>query len=104
MRKIFTFIFTVFIAVSTFAQVDTTAVYGSADEIEALDGVSIVSFYRNDVNVGSLLTHDNLVLENHGQEPSHIFKKMPNIFSMNDNGTDFGYGYFRIRGLDHDTY
>ena len=100
MRKIFTFIFTVFIAVSAFAQVDTTAVYGSVDEIEALDGVSIVSFYRNDVNVGSLLTHDNLVLENHGQEPSHIFKKMPNIFSMNDNGTDFGYGYFRIRGLD----
>ena len=100
MKKIFTFIFTVFIAVSAFAQVDTTAVYGSVDEIEALDGVSIVSFYRNDVNVGSLFTHDNLVLENHGQEPSHIFKKMPNIFSMNDNGTDFGYGYFRIRGLD----
>lgn len=86
-------------------------VYGSADEInwnqvlgvkdfEVLDGVSIVSFYRNDVNVGSLITHDNLVNENHGQEPSHIFRKMPNIFSMNDNGTDFGYGYFRIRGLD----
>lgn len=119
MKKIFTFILAVFVAVSAFAQVDTTAVnrdsvdvvYGSADELdwnqvlgtkdfEMLDSVSIVSFYRNDVNVGSLLTHDNLVFENHGQEPSHIFKKMPNIFSMNDNGTDFGYGYFRIRGLD----
>ena len=57
-------------------------------------------FYRNDVNVGSLITQDYLITENHGQEPSHIFKKLPNIFSMNDNGTDFGYGYFRIRGLD----
>ena len=119
MKKIFTFIFAAFIAVNAFAQVDSTAVnrdsvnvvYGSADEInwnqvlgvkdfEVLDAVSVVSFYRNDVNVGSLITHDNLVNENHGQEPSHIFRKMPNIFSMNDNGTDFGYGYFRIRGLD----
>ena len=119
MRKIFTFIFVAFVAVSAFAQVDNTAVnrdsvdvvYSSIDELdwnqalgikdfEMLDSVSIVSFYRNNVNVGSLLTHDNIVFENHGQEPSHIFKKMPNIFSMNDNGTDFGYGYFRIRGLD----
>lgn len=86
-------------------------VYGSADEInwnqvlgikdfEVLDAVSVVSFYRNDVNVGSLISHENLVNENHGQEPSHIFRKLPGIFSMNDNGTDFGYGYFRIRGLD----
>lgn len=86
-------------------------VYGSEEEInwnqvlgikdfEVLEDASIVSFYRNDVNVGSLLSHDNLVIENHGQEPSHIFRKLPNIYSMNDNGTDFGYGYFRIRGLD----
>ena len=69
-------------------------------EFEVLDEVSVVAFYRNDVNVGSLINHDNLVIENHGQEPSHIFRQLPNIFSMNDNGTDFGYGYFRIRGLD----
>ena len=60
------FIFVAFVAVSTFAQVDTTAVnrdsvdvvYGSVDELdwnqalgikdfEMLDSVSIVSFYRN---------------------------------------------------------
>jgi hypothetical protein len=94
MKKIFSIIFAAFIAVNAFAQVDSTAVnrdsvnvvYGSADEInwnqalgikdfEVLDAVSVVSFYRNDVNVGSLITHDNLVFENHGQEPSHIFKK-----------------------------
>ena len=95
MRKILTIILTIFIMMgSAFAEnVDTTKVY-------SIDPVSVVSFYRNDVNVGSLVNHDNLVFENHGQEPSHVFRKMPNIFSMNDNGTDFGYGYFRIRGLD----
>jgi len=79
---------------SVFGQnVDTTNVY-------SIDSVSVVSFYRNTVNVGSLVNHESLVSENHGQEPSHVFRKMPGIFSMNDNGTEFGYGYFRIRGLD----
>ena len=121
MKKFISFIVLLFISLAAFSQtvdsttvnkVDTTkVVYDSSSEIdwdqliggkdfEVLDSVSVVSFYRNDVNVGSLLSHDNLVIENHGQEPSHIFKHMPNIFSMNDNGTDFGYGYFRIRGLD----
>lgn len=67
---------------------------------ELLDSVSVVSFYRNNVNVGSLIDHKTLVTANHGQEPSHLFKSMPNIFSMSDNGTEFGYGYFCIRGLD----
>lgn len=95
MKKILIFIFTIFLMMgSVFGQnVDTTNVY-------SIDSVSVVSFYRNTVNVGSLVNHESLVSENHGQEPSHVFRKMPGIFSMNDNGTEFGYGYFRIRGLD----
>ena len=62
--------------------------------------VTVTSLYRNNVNVGYLIDNKTLVSENYGQEPSHLFAKMPNIFSMNDNGTEFGYGYFRIRGLD----
>ena len=93
MKKFLIFIFCTVLSFNAFAQTDTT-------DFEVLDSVSVVSFYRNSVNVGSLMKIENLVLENHGQEPSHLFKKMPNIFSMNDNGTDFGYGYFRIRGLD----
>lgn len=65
-----------------------------------LSEVSVTSLYRNNVNTGYLITHDKLVSDNHGQEPSHVFSFMPNIFSMSDNGTEFGYGYFRIRGLD----
>lgn len=95
MRKFFTMILTIFIMMgSVFAEnVDTTKVY-------SIDSVSVVSFYRNTVNIGSLVNHQELVSENHGQEPSHLFRQMSNIFSMNDNGTEFGYGYFRIRGLD----
>lgn len=111
MRKILIFLISIFIAVSSFGQnfnptmmSDTTQMsleqLFAEKEFEVLDSVSVVSFYRNNVNIGSLLNHETLVTENHGQEPSHIFRKLPNIFSMNDNGTEFGYGYFRIRGLD----
>ena len=65
-----------------------------------LSEVTVSSLYRNNVNVGYLLDSKTLLSKNHGQEPSHVFATMPNIFSLNDNGTDFGYGYFRIRGLD----
>lgn len=94
MRKLITFIFAALFMFTVSAE--------SIDSIQSytLDTVSIVSFYRNSVNVGSLVDHQELVSENHGQEPSHLFRKMPGIFSMNDNGTEFGYGYFRIRGLD----
>ena len=65
-----------------------------------LSEVTVSGLFRNTVNVGYLINQKTLIEKNHGQEPSHLFANMPNIFSMNDNGTDFGYGYFRIRGLD----
>lgn len=65
-----------------------------------LQEVTVTSLYRNNVNVGYLLDNKMLVSSNYGQEPSNLFATMPNIFAMNDNGTEFGYGYFRIRGLD----
>ncbi|MBQ3414630.1 MAG: TonB-dependent receptor plug domain-containing protein [Clostridia bacterium] len=99
MKKIISFIVLLFISLSaigqTFNYADTNSV-----KYDVLDSVSVVSFYRNTVNIGSLMNHADLVSENYGQEPSHLFRKMPGIFSMNDNGTEFGYGYFRIRGLD----
>ena len=72
----------------------------TVDSTINLSEVSVTSLYRNNVNTGYLITHDKLMSDNHGQEPSHVFSFMPNIFSMSDNGTEFGYGYFRIRGLD----
>ena len=71
-----------------------------ADSVINLNEVTVSGLYRNSVNVSHLIDSKDLVSQNYGQEPSHVFAFMPSIFSMNDNGTDFGYGYFRIRGLD----
>jgi len=96
MKKILTFIFGLFISLSVFAEDNIIPV----DTTFNLNEVTVTSLYRNNVNVGYLIPHQVLVQNNYGQEPSHLFVQMPNIFSMNDNGTEFGYGYFRIRGLD----
>lgn len=74
------------------AQSDTTHVN--------LDEIVVSSFYSTSLTVNNVIDVDNLVENNYGQEPSNYFTKMPSIISLNDNGTEFGYGYFRIRGLD----
>ena len=89
-----------FIALLMSASIYAENFESTIDSTINLNEVSVTSLYRNNVNTGYLITHDKLVSDNHGQEPSHVFSFMPNIFSMSDNGTEFGYGYFRIRGLD----
>ena len=90
MRKfLVTFIFALLYVMAN-AQVDTLSI----------NEITVVSFYRNSVDAGSVVEKDDLVRDNYGQEPSHLFAEMPSIISLSDNGTDFGYGYFRIRGLD----
>ena len=89
MKKFFKFI-CVFITINAFAQEQTINV----------DEISIVSFYRINETVENTLSNDELTVLNYGQEPSNTFAKMPSIYAFNDNGTEFGYGYFRIRGLD----
>jgi hypothetical protein len=75
-----------------YAQNDTIKVY-------SIDEVSVVSFFNGN-NKTTEYKKDELTQLNYGQEPSNLFAKMPSIISLNDNGTEFGYGYFRIRGLD----
>lgn len=89
-----------FIALLMSTAINAENFESTVDSTIILSEVSVTSLYRNNVNTGYLITHDKLVSDNHGQEPSHVFSFMPNIFSMSDNGTEFGYGYFRIRGLD----
>ena len=89
-----------FIALLMSTTINAENFESTVDSTINLSEVSVTSLYRNNVNTGYLITHDKLVSDNHGQEPSHVFSFMPNIFSMSDNGTEFGYGYFRIRGLD----
>lgn len=75
-----------------YAHNDTTKVY-------SIDEVSVVSFFNGN-NKTTEYKKDELIHLNYGQEPSNLFAKMPSIIVLNDNGTEFGYGYFRIRGLD----
>lgn len=65
-----------------------------------LDEVTITSIYRSKTSEMSEFTVDKLLKLDYGQEPSFVFKTMPSIYSRSDNGTEFGYGYFYIRGLD----
>ena len=96
--KKFLFTFFAFFAVVSMVA-ETTENSLLADTI-SLPEVTVTSLYRNNVNVSYLINAKTLVEKNHGQEPSYVLRSMPNIYSFSDNGTEFGYGYFRIRGLD----
>ena len=96
MRKILIFIFGLFVSLNVLAENVVTPV----DTTLSINEVTVTSLYRNNVNVSYLIDNKTLISENYGQEPSHLFAYMPSVFDMNDNGTNFGYGYFRIRGLD----
>lgn len=65
-----------------------------------LDEVVVSSFYQHTTSKSNVVNAERIALTNYGQEPSNVFTTMPSVISLNDNGTEFGYGYFRIRGLD----
>lgn len=72
---------------------DTTSCYD-------IDEVSVVSFYRSGVKVGDVMDRGNLVKFNRGQEPSFILSRRPSVFAYSDTGSEYGYSYFRMRGMD----
>lgn len=92
MKRLLAIVFAALFCVSAHAQ--------KTKDTTKLEEVSVVSFYTNTTKQGSLLEARELQTQNLGQEPSHMFKKLPSVFAFSDNGTEFGYGYFRIRGLD----
>lgn len=91
-KFIYTVILTVICAASFAQELDTTLV--------SLDEIVISSFYQSSSTSSSVVSSNDISKINYGQEPSHVFSKMPSIVSLNDNGTEYGYGYYRIRGLD----
>ena len=95
LNKIFMFFICFAISVSSLYATENDTIAS-----KKLDEVEVVSFYRNTPMVGGTLTNNEMSNKNYGQEPSWVFSKMPSIFAFSDNGTEFGYGYFRIRGLD----
>lgn len=77
-----------------------SAEVGDSVITHTIDELTVTSFYRSATTAGSTLDSKDIQSSNYGQEPSWLMSRMPSIFSFSDNGTEFGYGYFRIRGLD----
>lgn len=66
----------------------------------AIDSVSLVAFYRTCVTNHSVLDKDYISNINNGQEPSFVFDALPSVFAYSDTGNEYGYSYFRLRGMD----
>lgn len=65
-----------------------------------LDEINVVGFYRTDTKIGNIVNRESLLELNKGQEPSFILSKQPSILAYSDTGNEYGYAYFRIRGMD----
>ena len=94
MKKILIFLIGILFSVQAFSQVNDTI------KNLTLDEVTVTSMYRSNTTDMDELKADVIKHINVGQEPSHMFKTMPSIYARSDNGTEFGYGYYYIRGLD----
>ena len=55
--------------------------------VVALDEIVVSSFYQSSSTVSSVVAPKDIAKVNYGQEPSHVFSKMPSIFSFNDNSS-----------------
>lgn len=96
MKHIFlflTFIYSLF-AVSAFATISNDSI-----TYHSLDEVTVTSLYRSSIGTDNTITFDKLVEKNHGQGVDYMIATLPNIFAYNDNGTQMGYTYFRLRGM-----
>ena len=78
---------------SAYAQEDVEKIY-------SIEEISVVSFFNGNETNTSEFDKESIISSNYGQDPASVFIKNPSIIALNDNGTEFGYGYFRIRGLD----
>ena len=65
-----------------------------------IDEVTIVGFYNNSFTTSETIDKEYLNKKNICQEPSYILAEQPSIMAYSDTGNEFGYAYFRIRGID----
>ena len=73
--------------------IDTTRLY-------ELREVQVTHFYRSTTKTSDVIKRDFLIKSNRGQEPSFILNSQPSVFSYSDTGNEYGYSYFRMRGMD----
>ena len=73
------------------------------DTIETLHDVTIYGVRSNKTSPVSKcnISRETLQKTSIGQEVSTVLNQTPNVTLSTDNGTPFGYTYFRMRGLDY---
>lgn len=91
-RKIFTVLVSLFM----------TTIYSQNDTIKSLDEVTIngIRSTKNTPVTQKTIFRDEIQKTYQGFEVSTLLNKTPNATMSTDNGTPFGYTYFRIRGID----
>lgn len=94
MKKLITLI-TIILTSITFAQVDTTKV----NELNEITVQGIRSTKNTPVTQKTIF-RDEIQKTYQGFEVSTLLNKTTNVTMSTDNGTPFGYTYFRIRGID----
>ena len=79
----------------------TTTIYAQNDTIKTLDEVTIqgIRSTKNTPVTQKTIFRDEIQTYQ-GFEVSTLLNKTPNVTMSTDNGTPFGYTYFRIRGID----
>lgn len=95
MKRLLIFILSIFILNS----------YGQKIDTIFLNEVNISAYSPYKANYLTPITFKNLYkseinFKNYGQEPSQILNSTPSITSFSDNGSGWGYSYFRLRGID----
>ncbi len=66
----------------------------------SLEEIRVVAFYRANIKCGKDIDRESLIRQNKGQEPSFILATRPSIFAYSETGNEYGYSYFRMRGMD----
>lgn len=93
MKRIFVLMMLFVSSMLTFANVSDSLVYD-------IDEVTVIGFYNSSFTTSETITKDYLNKKNICQEPSYILAEQPSIMAYSDTGNEFGYAYFRIRGID----
>lgn len=106
MKKITTLILFLFVLINTYSQKhNPDSGYRLNKDTLKLNEVTISAFLPYQATSLMPITFKNLYkadleLKNYGQEPSRILSTTPSITTYSESGSDWGYSYIRLRGID----
>ena len=93
MKKFILSFFFIFSALSIQAIEDVDSIYN-------LEEITVTDVYKTNISNSNTLSKEEINKNNNGQEPSFILSKQPSIFAWSDTGNEYGYAYFKLRGMN----